>query len=201
MILKIFFISLMISSFANAYDREITATDIKVSLGKAIINQKEILLEQEFIRDNVKELKQEIKKLKNAKELTNKESSHTRIMLSPMISTSKISAKKIAVTSSSFTNIRTKPTTHSKVLSIVPVCTEVMIKECKKNIHNSLWCKIKKGGFIKKSLLSFKKDGFIAKKKRSEQFIEVLGLSRDKQWACVDDRVLVSTNLLEISKK
>lgn len=126
---------LLISSFASAsnmiyYEQEIlTDSELKKAVGKTILNQKDLMINQDYLYKEVNTLKRDLESLK--KLLKDREDNHKLDSLSLR-----------AMTIFSFTNIREEPHCDSKIVKIVPKETMLTIAKCEKNSKGSVWCKL-----------------------------------------------------------
>ena len=189
------------STLSVLADTPITSAEIKIALGKTIVKQSDIQLQQRHFTDEIESLKDSVKELK--KELDG-------YRKSTVVASKPISIDEETVAIAYFSNIREKPKFNSKSIKQVPICTKMKIKECSVNNSSEVWCQLDNGGYIRKDLLSFNNIRISTSKELNSEIedlinpttqqMNILGISQDGRWACLEDGSKVSTRNLNITK-
>lgn len=174
----------------------ITSVEMKRALGKIVIMQDRMDYESSLMKDDMKNQKSKVKQLR-------RELDELKLM--------KRRSMQSAVVVAGMLNIRYQPTNTSKVIRILESCSKVRISECSKKDDNNYWCRLENGGYASSKYLSFSSTTVKAKKNyairagvsngessivantNNIQNITVLGITLNKKWACIDDKVMVST--------
>ena len=204
---------LIATSHAQSFsDDPVTSIEIKQALGRALLKIETMEDENQYFNRRIDNLEKDIKKLQKQRPVLKDiyETKSKPISLSISSDT-----HKLAVTKAIYTNIRELPTRKSRVISTLPMCSKVAIKECKVNGSDGVWCKLKGYGYINKKILSFKKARLsiarnfnlrsrpeinpnnIVTNTIEKGTIEVFGISQNKIWACVEDDLFISANAIE----
>jgi len=194
---KVYFTLILLLSIAEASPSPITSVEIKTSLGKAIINQQKIQANQNILFNQIKELKQEIKKLKkiNAAQKDQINSNKLIIMNDQELQ------NKQATIRAYFANVRSKPSTKSVVVNKYSMCKTINIDNCNIEKNGENWCKVSNnGGYIKNYLLSFSSTMMSTSKLASNHNILITGISLDGNYACLKNEKSIPTQKLNYKK-
>lgn len=197
----------------------ITSKDVKIAVGKIILNQEKTEFRQNEFEEQIALLQHDISDLKKAQYELNEELLKN---ISKNIVHINTFAKEIdrdnnykseeVTTKAYFTNVRERPNSNSnsRIIATLPICSNIKIDDCFLNKESQIWCRLESQGYVRENLLSFNKvkvrvnptlaeivpNSIIYETNLNNTSVEVLAISMDRTITCLSGGKQIPSKIL-----